>query len=309
MRYIKGRSNLSCTIFVPWDCNNHCKFCTSKQMYKQRTCDIDAILAQIKKLNENPLIEEFVLTGGEPLADIEKCQILIDAMKKPVYINTTFPTFTDLPGTVEMSKIKTLIDFINNNEKIGGLNISRHMHQQFYEPVLPLDMFAHLIKKHIKLNVVLSKEFDINEFKTFIEPYKELENISICIRADYRNITKDNLKNRDDVFEKLILEYEYESSGGCMVCNDDRFWNNNLLISYHRGMEHSKVVYGNKIFVNDILITIDGQVYDDWDLVTNTEFERWVFGEYSLTDDISEYENDPVYVDWLLKKNGEEGIL
>ena len=35
MRYIKGRSNLSCTIFVPWDCNNHCKFCTSKQMYRQ----------------------------------------------------------------------------------------------------------------------------------------------------------------------------------------------------------------------------------------------------------------------------------
>ena len=55
MRYIKGRSNLSCTIFVPWDCNNHCKFCTSKQMYKQRTCDIDAILAQIKKINEEML--------------------------------------------------------------------------------------------------------------------------------------------------------------------------------------------------------------------------------------------------------------
>ena len=68
MRYIKGRSNLSCTIFVPWDCKNHCKFCTSKQMYKERTCDIDAIIAQIKKINENPLIQEFVLTGGETVA-------------------------------------------------------------------------------------------------------------------------------------------------------------------------------------------------------------------------------------------------
>lgn len=45
MRFIKGRSNLSCTIFVPWDCNNHCRFCTSKHMYKERTCDMDAILA------------------------------------------------------------------------------------------------------------------------------------------------------------------------------------------------------------------------------------------------------------------------
>lgn len=54
-------------------------------MYKQRTCDIDAIIAQIKKINENPLIKEYVLTGGEPLADLEKCQRLIDAMEKPVY--------------------------------------------------------------------------------------------------------------------------------------------------------------------------------------------------------------------------------
>ena len=80
MRYIKGRSNLSCIIFVPWDCNNHCKFCTSKQMYKQRTCDMDAILAQIKKINENPLIQEYVLTGGEPLADLERYQRLMDVV-------------------------------------------------------------------------------------------------------------------------------------------------------------------------------------------------------------------------------------
>ena len=115
MRYIKGRSNLSCTIFVPWDCKNHCKFCTSKQMYKERTCDIDAIIAQIKKINENPLIQEFVLTGGEPLADLEQCQKLIDIMEKPVYINTTFPTFVEIPGTIETAKIMTMIDFINKN--------------------------------------------------------------------------------------------------------------------------------------------------------------------------------------------------
>lgn len=120
MRFIKGRSNLSCTIFVPWDCNNHCRFCTSKHMYKERTCDMDAILAQIKKINQNPLITEFVLTGGEPLADIEKCQILLDAMEKPCFVNTTFP----LEGDVQKR-----IDFVNNS-KIAGINISRHMHQE-----------------------------------------------------------------------------------------------------------------------------------------------------------------------------------
>lgn len=43
--------------------------------------------------------------------------------------------------------------------------------------------------------------------------------------------------------------------------------------------------------------------------MTNTDFERWVFGNFTLDDDVTEYEKDPVYIDWLLKKNGEDGIL
>lgn len=62
MRYIKGRSNLSCTIFVPWDCKNRCKFCTSKGMYSERDKDMEAILAQIEKVNKNPLISELKST-------------------------------------------------------------------------------------------------------------------------------------------------------------------------------------------------------------------------------------------------------
>lgn len=295
MRFIKGRSNLSCTIFVPWDCHNHCRFCTSKHMYKERACDMDAILAQIKKINQNPLITEFVLTGGEPLADIEKCQVLLDAMEKPCFVNTTFP----LEGDVQKR-----IDFVNNS-KIAGINISRHMHQKFYEPILPMEDFKK-ITKFIKLNVVLSKAFDVDVFDAFIQPLKGMKNLDICIRADYRNITKDNLKNRDDVFEKLIMKYEYTVSGGCMVCNDDRFYNDDFEISYHRGMEHSLVKYGNRRYVNDVLITIDGMIYDDWDFIQDSEFERWVFGEYTLEDDVSEYANDVEFIKWLLEKNGEK---
>ena len=295
MRFIKGRSNLSCTIFVPWDCHNHCRFCTSKQMYKERACDMDAILAQIKKINQNPLITEFVLTGGEPLADIEKCQILLDAMEKPCFVNTTFP----LEGDVQKR-----IDFVNNS-KIAGINISRHMHQKFYEPILPMEDFKK-IAKFIKLNVVLSEAFDVDVFDSFIQPLKGMSNLNICIRADYRNITKDNLKNRDEVFEKLIMKYDYTVSGGCMVCNDDRFYNDDFEISYHRGMEHSLVKYGNRRYVNDVLITIDGMIYDDWDFIQDSEFERWVFGEYTLEDDVSEYANDVEFIEWLLEKNGEK---
>ena len=32
MEYVAGRNNLACTIFVPFDCDNNCPFCTSKWM-------------------------------------------------------------------------------------------------------------------------------------------------------------------------------------------------------------------------------------------------------------------------------------
>lgn len=301
-RYIKGRSNLSCTIFVPWDCKNRCKFCTSKGMYSERDKDMEAILAQIEKVNKNPLITEFVLTGGEPLSDLEKLKILIDKMEKTVYINTTFPV---------MDNRDEVIEYINGNKKIGGLNVSRHMHQKFVEDVEDISEIAESIEKIIKLNVVLSKEFDVEEFDGFIEKYSGMEDIVICIRADYRNITKDSLKNRDEIFEKLMEKYEYEGSGGCMVCNDDRFVDveKGLAISYHRGLQSSLVKYGNRRYVGDVIITIDGMVYPDWDLKeTDTEFERWLFGDYSVEDDIEEYKNDAEFINWLLKKNGEEGL-
>ena len=35
MEYVAGRNNLACTIFVPYDCDNNCPFCTSKWMYRE----------------------------------------------------------------------------------------------------------------------------------------------------------------------------------------------------------------------------------------------------------------------------------
>lgn len=43
MEYIKGRTNLSATIFVPYDCKNNCPFCTSKKDY----FDINNLLSNI----------------------------------------------------------------------------------------------------------------------------------------------------------------------------------------------------------------------------------------------------------------------
>ena len=41
MEYVAGRTNLACTIFVPYDCDNNCPFCTSKWMYRESGMKMD----------------------------------------------------------------------------------------------------------------------------------------------------------------------------------------------------------------------------------------------------------------------------
>ena len=68
MEYVAGRTNLACTIFVPYDCDNNCPFCTSKWMYRESGMEmnIDRIIEMIEYANQSPTITEFVITGGEP---------------------------------------------------------------------------------------------------------------------------------------------------------------------------------------------------------------------------------------------------
>ena len=33
VKFIVGRTNLSCTVFVPWDCRMNCHFCNTKKEY------------------------------------------------------------------------------------------------------------------------------------------------------------------------------------------------------------------------------------------------------------------------------------
>lgn len=147
MIYLSGRGNLACTIFVPWDCNNNCPFCTSKQMYSDMKNDfnLDEIINKIKILNNNHIIKEYVLTGGEPLSNLENLKKIINSMNKVVYINTTLP---------KMDNIDEVIEYINNEPKIGGINISRHLNYQFDSPTSTDDKLMSIIKP-IRINTVL----------------------------------------------------------------------------------------------------------------------------------------------------------
>lgn len=50
MKYVVGRSNLSVTVFVPWDCEKHCPFCTSKEFYSSMECSLPKVLSSLEYL-------------------------------------------------------------------------------------------------------------------------------------------------------------------------------------------------------------------------------------------------------------------
>ena len=55
------------TIFVPYDCRNHCPFCINKKEYADCTgFSVEAILRSIAVMDAITPECDFVFTGGEP---------------------------------------------------------------------------------------------------------------------------------------------------------------------------------------------------------------------------------------------------
>lgn len=281
MNFLVGRRNLACTIFVPFDCDNNCPFCTSKKMYKSIALNPDKIIKQIEQLNNNFDIVEYVLTGGEPFANLEETKRIIKAMEKRCFINTTLPL---------VDNIEEVIDYINSEKKIQGINISRHIGHEF-SGVAGLELI-NKIKKHIRVNTVINKNFSLDEFKKFVEKWGSQMRL-INLRADYTKLDTTSLKARDEIETFLSEEYLYRGSGGCLVCHSSSFEADNCFIQYHRGLMFSSVKLGDKIYVNDVIITPDGNIYKDWDFKNDDEFNNWIL----KLPDIKETEIS-VIVDW-----------
>ena len=293
MEFIKGRDNLACTIFIPVDCGNNCKFCTTKAMYKDfkfTQTYVDRMVKWIDILNSNDMISEFVITGGEPTKDLEVLKKIVSACKKPVYINTSLPKQED---------IFDVITYINQTPIIHGINISRHFGMTYDVPVYGAE-FIDLIKKPVRINCVVNeKTLTIEKIETALKIYNR-SNLVLNLRADYRTITDKNLKTRDTVFNLLFNTYLYKGSTSCLVCNSSYFTNDsNQTICYHRGVENSAVLAGNRMYINDVVINNKGYLFYDWTMENspvNTEFisfllstdSKLIDGEITFTPDNAE---------------------
>ena len=89
------------TVFVPYDCANHCPFCINKKEYADCSgFSLEAILRSIRTMDSITPECDFVFTGGEPLADLDALQKMLDAIPAThkIYINTTFPVQPHCPA-------------------------------------------------------------------------------------------------------------------------------------------------------------------------------------------------------------------
>lgn len=269
-KYVVGRNNLALTIFVPYDCPNNCPFCTSKKDYKDsKNFNLDKILKSIKQIAYLNQIKDIVITGGEPFADLNKLQIILNECKKynkRIFINTT------LPVRDEEEKLE-IFNFVLKNEKIiTGLNISRHMMiKTKLEDDSLIESLYNNTKISIRINsVLLDVKAEQERVREFIFKYSKYVN-SINFRGDYTKIKDQNdLRDLDNPLLQILFntyELQYLSSGGCLVCNNNDFflYDKGVYVSYHRGYEHSLVVQGNYYIINDIIIKQDGRILMDWD--------------------------------------------
>ena len=153
------------TVFVPYDCANHCPFCINKKEYADCSgFSLEAILRSIRTMDSITPACDFVFTGGEPLANLDALQQMLDAIPSThkIYINTTFPVQPHCPAE------KMLAFTEKNKDKITCMNISRHLVKYVEES--PDEVIAR-IACPTRINCVLYKNYPAARLVDYAERF------------------------------------------------------------------------------------------------------------------------------------------
>lgn len=261
MNFVFGRNNLALTVFVPYDCDNNCAFCTSKINYTLSRPSEKDVIYQMKRIFEkyNFPITDVVFTGGEPTANIETLSELIDLVPddKHIFINTTLPE-TNL---LKFSKL------VNENDKVCAVNISRHEETYVEDAALMngicYDEQLDVIKKPIRINCVIKKQ---NLSRILIRWSKYPHEISF--RKDFNiRTTQEQLHSPYDKTALFLIEngFKFKSHTQCNVCDTTIFERAGQMVQYHKGTKKTSIRRGDTIEINDLIIFQDGRFGYDWE--------------------------------------------
>lgn len=246
------------TMFVPYDCNNACPFCVNKKEYADTSkFDLQRCYKSLDLLNRIFPHNDIVLTGGEPLANLDALEDILNHIQDGhhVYINTTLP----IPEGKDPQEV---VDVLNKYaDKISCINVSRHL--KHYVKECPDEVFNKLTFRH-RINCVVFEDASDPQTRSKMEAFLDrFKGHEIQFRANYSNLTLDNVfESKDDSLFDLIsdlCEYKYpleiERFRTGFVFDKD-----GTKITYHKTLPFAKV----DGIVGDIIIRQTGLIYDDW---------------------------------------------
>lgn len=274
------------TIFVPYDCHNHCPFCINKEEYADLTgFSAEKICKSIDRMHAITPRCDFVLTGGEPFANLESLQVMLDHIPgtHKVYINTTLP----------VSKQQTAEDIIaftrKNRHKITCINVSRHMQKYVVESN---DSLLARLAVPFRINCVLYKDYPKGDLIPYVERFRVIPGASIQFRFDYTATTPDNLYDEasDPILQDLKKISRYTGLDGCRMRCGFHFDYKGMELTYHKTLPYSTIVetdHTNGVtydILYDILIKQNGDIHSDWDgtKLDVDAYEKVVFEPYDL---------------------------
>ena len=272
------------TVFVPYDCQNNCPFCVNKQEYANCTgFSVEKIIESIGIVNSITPECDVVFTGGEPFANLNSLQRMLDAVPgtHKVYINTTFPV---QPGC---SAEEMLAFTEKNKDKITCINVSRHVDPYVEESP---DEIVGKIATPKRINCVLYRDYPSDKLKDFAERWRKY-NIPIQFRYDYTETTPENLyeEENDPILQDLRRQFTYMGLDGCRMRNGFHFLFRDLHMTYHKTLPYSTIVETDENGITydilyDILIKQTGELHSDWTGVPLDveKYHNVVFEPYDL---------------------------
>jgi len=274
------------TIFVPYDCKNNCPFCVNKIEYADMTgFSLEKICQSIRRMDAITPYCDFVFTGGEPLADLESLQVMLDMIPitHKVYINTT------LPVSVHVTEADILAFAERNKNKITCINISRHMQRYVEESN---DALLARLPVPFRINCVLYKNYPSHELIPYLERFLQIKKASIQFRFDYTATTPENLYDEDGdrILSDLKEIAHYTGLDGCRMRCGFHFDYKGMELTYHKTLPYSTIEETDPAtgvtydILYDILIKQTGDIHSDWTgvMLDVDAYKDVVFEPYDL---------------------------
>ena len=274
------------TVFVPYDCKNHCPFCINKAEYADMTgFSLEKICESIRRMDSITPYCDFVFTGGEPLANLESLQVMLDQIPTThrVFINTTLPVS-------ECQTEESVLEFAERNKhKITCINISRHMQHYVVESN---DTLLSRLPVPFRINCVLYKNYPAEQLAPFMDRFLPIPGANIQFRFDYTETTPENLYDveNDKILHDLKQIATYTGLDGCRMRCGFHFDYKGMELTYHKTLPYSTITETDPEsgitydILYDILIKQNGDIHSDWTgvLMDVDAYEKVVFEPYDL---------------------------